>query len=235
MSRVLVIGDVHEPVTHPGYLAFIQSLAEKYNPNRIMFIGDVVDFHGVSFHAKNPDCPGPKDEAEQAQRGIDKWRNAFPYADVMIGNHDERVIRLSASVGIPAKFIRTFSDAWNTPDWTWSYNTEIDGVFYFHGTGCGGMRPAFIRAQQSCISTVIGHVHSASGIQWMAGPKTRLFGMDTGCGVDIDAAAMAYGKNFARKPILSAGVVLDGIPYHEIMPCDRGEPFHRNKFRRRRR
>lgn len=235
MSRVLVVGDIHEPVCHPGYLMFIKALADKYNPDRIMLIGDVVDFHGVSFHAKNPDVPGPKDEAELALRGVQKWYEVFPDADVMIGNHDERVHRLAASVGIPAKFLRDYAEVWNTPGWRWAYETQIDGVYYFHGTGCAGQRPAFVRAQQSCISTIIGHCHSAAGVQWMAGPQRRLFGMDTGCGVDIDAAAMAYGKHFARKPILSAGVVIDGTPYHEIMRCDRGEPFHRSRFKGRKR
>jgi hypothetical protein len=233
MSRVLVIGDVHEPVGHPGYLSFCQHLAEKWQPNKIVFIGDILDFHGISFHAKNPDCPGPRDETEQAALGVKRWYEAFPKADVMIGNHDERVHRLAASVGIPSKFLKNYSDVWGTPKWKWGYDADIDGVHYFHGTGCSGMRPAFNRALQSCMSTVMGHCHSVGGVQWMAGPTTRLFGMDTGCGIDIDAAAMAYGKYFARKPVLSAGVVIDGIPYHEIMPCDVGERFHRSRFRGR--
>src|SRR5690606_34523333 len=127
---------------------------------------------------------------------------------VLIGNHDERVYRLAASVGIPARFLKDYSEVWNTPLWDWRFETEIDGVHYFHGTGCNGVRPALLRAQQSCMSTVIGHVHSVAGIGWMAGPKRRLFGMDVGCGVDVDSAAMAYGKHFAKKPILAAGVVI---------------------------
>lgn len=231
--RVLVIGDVHEPVAHPAYLAFCRHLRDKWKTEHTVFIGDILDFHGVSFHAKNPDCPGPKDEAEQAMIGVQRWYKAFPDAEVMIGNHDERVVRLAASVGIPSKFIRNYDEVWETPGWDWKYDTEHDAVHYFHGTGCSGQRPAFLRAQQSGMSTVMGHTHSVGGVQWMAGPKRRLFGMDTGCGVDIEAAAMAYGKHFARKPILSAGVVIDGIPYHEIMAAGRGEPFHRSKWRKR--
>lgn len=233
--RVLVVGDIHEPVAHPGYLPFIQALRDKWQPERVVFIGDILDFHGVSFHAKNPDCPGPKDEAAQAMEGVQRWSRVFPDAEVMIGNHDERVPRLAASVGIPAKFLRDYSDVWGTHGWEWKYETQIDGVHYFHGTGCSGQRPSYNRAMQSGMSTVMGHTHSVGGVSWMAGPNRRQFGMDTGCGVDTRAAAMAYGKHFARKPILSAGVVIDGIPYHEIMRCDRGEPFHRNKWTKRRR
>ena len=58
--------------------------------------------------------------------------------------------------------------------------------------------------------------------------------MDTGCGIDANHPAMNYGRNMLSKPILSAGVVLDGIPYHEPMPCGRGEAFHRSKFKGKR-
>ena len=230
-----MIGDIHEPVVHPGYLDFILSLQDKYKTNRVMFIGDVVDFHGVSFHAKNPECPGPRDEHEQALLGVQRWCQRFPKAEVMIGNHDERVHRLAASVGIPAKFLRNYHEVWETPGWRWRYASDIDGVHYTHGTGSSGVRPAMLRAQQSCLSMVIGHVHSTAGVTWAAGPKHRLFGMDVGCGVDRKAMAMAYGKDFTRKPVLAAGVVLDGVPYHEIMPVGPGERYHRARYKEKKR
>lgn len=233
MSKVLVIGDVHEPVTHPGYLEFCNYLQAKYDTNHTVFIGDIVDHHGISFHAKNPDCPGPKEEHALTLMGIHKWRNAFPDAEVMIGNHDERVHRLASTLGITKAYLRDYADVWDTPNWNWKFSTIIDDVFYFHGTGCSGVRPAFNRAMQSSMSVVMGHVHSVGGVSWMAGPNSRYFGMDTGCGVDVHAEAMAYGKHFARKPILSAGVVLDGFPFHEIMPAGRGEMFHRDKFKQK--
>ena len=45
--------------------------------------------------------------------------------------------------------------------------------------------------------------------------------MDSGCLIDVDAWQFAYGKHMNKKPILSCGVVLDGIPYHEIMPIEK--------------
>jgi predicted phosphodiesterase len=225
--RTLIVGDIHEPVTHPSYLRFCRHIEAKWRCNKVVLIGDVIDFHGVSFHAKNPNCPGPRDEAEQAQRGIDKWKKAFPIAEVMIGNHDERVIRLAATVGIGKKFIKDFKDAWDTPGWDWKYETVIEDTLLTHGTGSSGVRPAMLRAQQSCMNTIIGHVHSVGGIQWAAGPRHRLFGMDTGCGIDRKAEAMAYGRDQVRKPVLGCGVLIDGIPYYEIMPCGPGEKFGR--------
>jgi hypothetical protein len=110
----------------------------------------------------------------------------------------------------------------------------IDKVTYVHGTGFGGATPALNAAKKSMGSIVCGHVHSVGGVHWAAGPTARIFGLDTGCGVDIEHAAMRYGRNMLTKPILSAGVVIDGYPYHEPMPMGRGEPFHRSKFRGKR-
>lgn len=229
MSRVLVIGDVHEPVSHPSYLRFTRFIRDKWRCDRVVFIGDVVDHHGISFHAKNPDCPGPRDEAAQTLRGIHKWYNAYPKAEVMIGNHDERVHRLAASVGISSNFLKPYAEAWETPGWDWKYETFIDDVHILHGTGSSGVRPAKLRAEQSCMSTVIGHVHSVGGVQYGAGPKHRLFGMDVACGVDRNAMAMAYGKNMVRKPVLGCGVLIDGEGYFEIMRCGPGEQFARRR------
>ena len=108
MSKVLCIGDVHEPVCRPGYLNFCKKIHKKYNCNQVVFMGDVVDWHAISFHVHHPECPGPPDEYRMAYKGIQKWRKVFPKAKVCIGNHDERIIRLAESVDIPAKFLRDY-------------------------------------------------------------------------------------------------------------------------------
>lgn len=234
MTRVLVIGDVHEPASHPAYLSFCQHLAEKWDTERVVFIGDILDMHTVSFHPREPDALGAEDEAEQTRRLVSRWHKGFPDATITIGNHDERVHRLASSVNIPARFIREFADVWGTPTWKWVRAVAVDRVTYLHGTGCGGATPALNAAKKSMGSVVCGHVHSAGGVHWAAGPTSRIFGMDTGCGIDANHPAMNYGRNMLAKPILSAGVVLDGIPYHEPMPCGRGEAFHRSKFKGKR-
>ena len=230
MSRVLVIGDVHEPATHPAYRDFCKDLYSAWKCDRAVFIGDLLYLHSISFHSRDVDADGVTREAEIASQGIRKWVKAFPEATVTIGNHDERVFRLAASVNIPSMFIQDYAHVWNTPKWNWTREVMIDGVRYFHGTGCSGKNPALNAAVMTMTSTVIGHCHSVAGISWACSPNRRVFGLDTGCGVDIDHPAMNYGRNLIKKPILSAGVVIDGIPYHEIMPMARGEAYHRSRF-----
>ena len=232
MSRVLVIGDLHEPYCHPAYFAFVRDLGKQYRCNRTVFIGDVVDWHSISFHAKHPAAPGPEDEYGLARKAVKRWRKAFPKATVCIGNHDQRVIRLAETVNIPEGMLRSYKDIWDTPTWDWVDNTIIDGVYYFHGTGTSGAHPAYNSMQKHLMSVVQGHNHSASGVKWRANPERRIFGMDVGCGVDQKRMAFAYGQNQILRSILSAAVVIDGIPALHIMPCGAGEKYSRGKHAR---
>lgn len=230
MSRVLVIGDPHEPVCHPGYRAFCRDLGRRFKTNKTVIIGDICDHHAISFHAANPQCPGPDDEYLLTKQKMKLWHKSFPNAIITIGNHDARVVRLAESVNIPAKYLRDYNEVWKTPTWKWVDDIVIDGVFYFHGTGRGGMYPAFNAMKDNLMSTVMGHCHAQAGIKWRANPTQRTFGMDVGCGIDVSAYQFAYGKHMRSRPILSAGVVLNGTPQHFIMPCGVGEKYHKLRF-----
>lgn len=231
MSKVLVIGDVHAPAVHPGYRQFCLDMKYEWDCDTVVFIGDVIDFHAVSFHAANPNCPGPTDEFELAYLEIKKWRKAFRKAFICIGNHDERVVRLAESVNIPSKFIREYREVWDTPGWDWQHEHIIDDVYYFHGTGQGGVHPAWNVAGKMLMPVVMGHCHSRSGVKWRANPIRRVFSVDVGCGIDVDAYQFAYGKHIKERPILSVAIIRDGIPYHEVMPCGPGEKYHKSRFK----
>ncbi|MBE3139908.1 MAG: metallophosphoesterase [Thermoplasmata archaeon] len=235
MSRVLAIGDIHEPVSRRGYLQFCKDLYKKWKCDTVVFIGDVVDWTAISFHAHNPEAPGPKDEYKLALAGTRRWRRAFPNAIVCIGNHDARPQRVAESVSIPSKFIRNYADLWETPEWKWVQSVIIDKVYYCHGHGKGGGKtPAWNLSQKMGMSIVMGHCHSRGGVEWSANPLRRWFGMDTGCGIDDKAYAFAYAKEQVTRSVLSAGIILNGTPYHEVMPCGRGEKYHDTNFKTRR-
>ena len=218
MSTVLVIGDTHCPAVHRKYLKFVQQIFSKYECNRVVHIGDVVDHHCISFHKKHPEHPAAMDEYNSAMKHINTWHKIFPVMDVCIGNHDERVCRLAADAGIPDMYIRNYSDVYGTPLWNWAKTHEIDGVLYTHGTGASSAYPAFNAAKTRASSVVMGHTHSNAAINWLVGPNTRFFGMSVGSGVDRNHLAMQYGDHYLKKPVLSCGVVVDGHPYLELMP-----------------
>lgn len=230
MSRIIVIGDTHAPSTHPGYLRFCCDLRDKWKCNEVVHIGDVVDLHSISFHARVPDMPGPKDEFEQAYQAIARWKKRFPEVKACVGNHDRRVIRLAESVNIPPKYLRNYADVWDTPGWEWGEEFIIDNIHFSHGEGCTGLHPAYNQMQKMLMSVAIGHVHTAGGVSWLANPTRRMFGLDTGCGIDERSLAFVYGKHMKRRSIISAAVVLDGVPLHFICPIGPGERYHRSRF-----
>ncbi len=232
MSRTLAIGDPHEPVCHPGYRAFCRDLRDRYDCNIVVIIGDICDHHGISFHAANPMCPGPKDEGDLIEARIRPWYRTFnDNTIVTLGNHDTRVTRLAESVNITNRYLRDYAEVWKTPKWKWVEDIVIDDVYYFHGTGRSGPHPAYNAMKDMLMSVVMGHCHSAAGVKWRANPMRRTFGMDTGCGIDVDAYQFAYGAHMPSRPILSAGVIIDGIPQHFIMPCGVKEKYHKSRFK----
>jgi len=56
MSKVLAIGDLHEPFCLDKYLRFCKNVDRKYRCNKVVFIGDVIDNHYSSYHETDPDA-----------------------------------------------------------------------------------------------------------------------------------------------------------------------------------
>jgi len=228
--RVLTVGDLHNPWTRRGYLQFCQDLYYEWDCDKVVLIGDVVDLHAISFHQREPNAPGPLEEYERAYEAVQQWYKAFPNAKVCLGNHDLRVLRRARSVDIPDVFIKSHAEVWGTPKWTWDKDFIIDGVYYYHGTGQGGKYPASNAVGKMLMSCVLGHNHTASGVKYFANPLQRFFACDTGCGIDDKQIAFAYAGDIKQRSIISAAVIIDGIPYVEPMPCGRGEPYHDSNF-----
>jgi hypothetical protein len=110
---------------------------------------------------------------------------------------------------------------------------EIDGVLYMHGhRKCGGgQHPAHLTIKKGLdMPVVMGHYHTIGGINPLPGRKALRWGMDVGCLVDRLHPAMEYARG-AAKQMLSVGVVIDGHPYYEMMPCGPGELYHRSNFK----
>ena len=211
-KRVLVIGDLHLPFTLAGYLEHCKKIYKKYNCDTVVFIGDILDLHFTSYHETSTDGYGATEEHDLSVKMIKQWYKAFPKAHVTIGNHDALIYRKAMSAGISKRWIQDFSQVLGTPGWKWVTDVIIDDVLYTHGT-----TNAYTKAKQNLMSTVQGHLHSQAGIQFYVGAKTRIFGFQVGCGVDMKSYAMEYGRNFP-KPVISCGVVINGLdPYLEVM------------------
>ena len=201
MSKVLVIGDIHEPFCLDGYIQHCKNVYKEFNCNKVLFIGDIIDSHYSSFHSTDPDGMSAKDELNLSIKKLRKWHKAFPKATVIIGNHDRIVARKALANGISAKWIKEYKDVLEVPTWNFKTDETIDNVLYVHGEGA----TAFTKAKTLFQSVVAGHTHTKCYIEYM----NNIFGMQVGCGVDKDSYAMAYAKNYA-PPQIACGVVIDG-------------------------
>jgi metallophosphoesterase superfamily enzyme len=211
-KNVLVIGDLHLPFTLDGYLEHCIETYYKHNCDTVVFIGDILDLHFTSYHETSTEGYGATQEHDLSVEMLKKWYKAFPKAYVTIGNHDALIYRKAMSAGISKRWIQNYSQVLGTPGWEWVTDVVIDDVLYTHGT-----TNAYTKAKQNLMSTVQGHLHSQAGIQFYVGAKSRIFGFQVGCGVDMKSYAMEYGRNFP-KPVISCGVVIEGLhPYLEVM------------------
>ncbi|MDB4726525.1 metallophosphoesterase [bacterium] len=212
-NRILVIGDLHAPFDYDQYFNHCLSIYDKYDCNRVVFIGDVIDNHYSSYHETDADGMGGQEELDEAIYHLARWHEAFPVADITIGNHDRMVMRKAQTSNIPTRWIRQYKDVLGAPEWNFTDRVVYDGVQYIHGEG----GTARARCKKDLMSTVQGHLHTQAYTEWVIGAGCKVFGMQVGCGIDHESYAMGYARNFG-KPAIGCGVVLSGkVAINEMM------------------
>lgn len=205
-SNVLFIPDLHAPFIKEGVLEWIKEEQNRYDCGTVIFAGDIVDGHAWSYHEHDPDGMSVGYELEAAREQLQPWFKAFPEALVCMGNHDLLIQRKARTIGLSKHFIKGFGEVVGAPkSWKFGLDFTKDNVNYKHGN----VGDAFKVAQQSRISTCQGHFHALSFVQWTASEKDAIFGMQVGWAADRHSYAFEYGKPFAKKPIISLGLVLD--------------------------
>ena len=213
--NVLVIGDLHEPFCLDGYLDWCLEQYYEYSCSEVVFIGDVIDNHFSSYHETSADGMGGADELEYAIKRIARWRNAFPVATVIIGNHDRIIMRKAQTSSIPSKWIKSYKEVLETPDWNFVERYEKDDVQYIHGEG----GTARTKCRADMMNTVQGHLHTQCYTEHYVGKKFRVFGTQVGCGINHKAYAMAYAK-YGKRPAVGCAVILNNgkTPLNLLMP-----------------
>lgn len=212
MSKVLVIGDIHLPFSHPNYLKFILRVRDRIKPDKVIQIGDLVDHYALSRFQLDPDVMSQRPEFEMALKEAKKWYKEFPELTWILGNHDERPYRKAVEIGLGTLFLNQMKDVYQCPqNWDIVPLVDWDGVHYRHGVSVGGASGWQNYVLKSGVSTVSGHIHSVGGVRYHQSKDGRqLFILMTGCGVDDEAYAFAYGKESPSASILGCGIVEDG-------------------------
>lgn len=223
-KRILVVGDLHYPYTHPDTLPFLEHLQQEYSPDLVVQVGDETDGHAISFHDSDPNLDSAGVELERAKEGLAEFYKLFPEVLVCHSNHGSLIHRRAKAHGLPVQYIKSYREILfpdhQAPGWSWAFNWKIEtpqGPVLFRHQTTGHVLDA--AAAEGC-NLVVGHEHGKAGCQWGATSMRLFWGAYTGCLIDHKSMAFAYGKLFPRKPIIGAMMIIHGVPVFLPMTLD---------------
>lgn len=222
-KSILVISDMHAPYSHPDTVPFLKALKAKYRFDKVVCIGDEIDGAAWSYHETNPDLPNAGLELSMAIEAMQPIYKLFPKVDVLESNHGSLVYRKAMSAGLPAAVVKSYRNQIGAPKgWNWfetlKLSTPLGPVFFQHGiSGSPGKL-----SNMYSMSAVQGHYHSKSQVTWISTPERLRFDMHVGCLIDDKGLAFKYNKLSPNRPIISVGVIVNGIGQIVPMVLKRG-------------
>lgn len=210
----LAISDAQIPFHAHGALDFCLYLKRHYKipDENVLNVGDELDqFHG-GMYPKGADYEmTPNQELKAAKEILKEWYAAFPKMKLAISNHGLRWVRKASHAEIPSQLIRDYRQIIEAPEgWQWQEEWIIPTKHPFrmiHGMGYSGRNGARNAAIDAGMSTLIGHLHSYAGIDYITTQRLLIWAFNCGCLIDIEAFVYAYGKYNRQKPCLGAGVI----------------------------
>lgn len=188
-------------------------------------MGDEVDQHTLGKWNSNPSGMSGGHELKEAIHRLKDWYKVFPgKVYVCHSNHTYRAWKKAFQYGIPKEFMKSVAQVYEAPvGWEWGDRWIFDGVCFEHGENVSGPTAALNAAKQNQMPTAIGHQHTHGGVIHCDSAQGKLWGLNTGCLIDVDQYAFDYGKNIRNKPTLGCGVVKNGAPYFIPMFLDQNK------------
>lgn len=221
-SRILLISDMHIPYHHQDLIAFLKHLKAKYNPTRVICLGDELDKHALSYHDSDPDLPSAGDELRKSLPVVEELFKLFPKMDIIESNHGSLVWRKAKTFGIPKHYIKSYNDVLGVDEgWKWSFDLTLtlpngQKCYIHHGKTSNVIQ----LSQQMGMCAVQGHYHESFKIDYWGNPTGLYWGMQCGCLIDDDALAFNYNNVNIKRPIIGTGLIIDSMPILEPMILD---------------
>ena len=221
MFRILVIPDLQIPFQHSYALTFLKKVRDEYKPDIVVCAGDETDQAALSRYPKDPDGQSAGDELKRARRTLKDYYREFPEVFICNSNHMQRLYKRAFEAGIPREYIADIHSYLRAPEgWRWEDSWTFDGIVFEHGDRASGLAVGSKLVDANHASTVFGHHHSTAGLGYITKGHRTLFWMNVGCLIDENSYAMSYTKMHRTKPVLSCGVVIDGVP--QLIPMLKG-------------
>lgn len=215
-QRILIISDTHCPYEHVDAIKFLAAIKDKYNPDRVIHIGDEVDNHAMSFHDSDPNLHSAGDELQRAIGVISQIEALYPKVDVIESNHGSLAYRKAKVAGIPKQMLRPYEEIL-FPDhktkWRWHFELTVrlpngQPCYFHHGRSAN----ALTASQHRGMPIVQGHYHEKFNIQYWGTTERLNWGMNVGCLVDDKALAFEYNNSNLKRPIIGCGLIVDSQP-----------------------
>jgi hypothetical protein len=213
-QSILVISDQHIPFAHPDLFIFLKAIKKKYKPDRVINLGDELDYHAISFHDSDPDLLSPSDELKKGIAGLKIMMELFPKMDLMESNHGSLVYRKGKAMGLPRHVFKSYQDIVGAPrGWRWHSHLVVKmsngaNCYFCHSKGSDVLKVS----QAMGMSVVQGHSHSQFEIRYWGNSLGLYWAMTSGCLIDDDSLAYSYNKLTLKRPVIGTSVIINGIP-----------------------
>jgi hypothetical protein len=213
---ILCVPDLHIPYEHPDALDFIEAVMDEYDPSLVVNLGDMLDFHNISFHDSDPDLYNAGNELAEAQCKIAAWQEIIPEQIIVGSNHGDLPVRKFLNAGLPREFLRSYNDIYGvSEDWKFVQDLTIEtpskhlpDIYIAHSI----RKNALSVAQQRGQRFVCGHYHEDFEVRYAGNPNSLIWSVMSGCLIDKKSLAFNYNKLNLNRPILGCTVILYGIP-----------------------
>lgn len=222
-KTILTISDMHVPYEHQDAVRFLKALMEHYEPDIVISLGDMVDWHGISFHPKHPDLASAGQELELIRSKMRIIEKLFPEMIIIGSNHGDLPLRKIKDAGLPTKFLRSYNEIYGVGK-KWQFVDDLtmvdrnEVIYYAHGLSKDAGRVAAQRG----VHHICGHYHTEFRVDYVSNPRNLLWGVNGGCLIDREALAFEYGKLTLDRPIIGTPVIIDGYPVLESMLLKEG-------------
>lgn len=222
---MLFVPDLHIPYEHPDALAFIKKVKKQYKPNVVVNLGDMLDFHDISFHDSDPDLARAGEELELAREKIAEWEKVIPEQYIVGSNHGDLPLRKFKASGLPKALLRNYNEIYDVgPKWKFVDDLTIEtgskylpDIYVAHGIKKNALQVAQQRGQRF----ICGHYHEDFNVRYAGNPNCLIWAVMSGCLINKKALAFEYNKLNLNRPVLGCTVVLYGVPFLIPMILDK--------------
>ena len=223
-NRILVFGDLHLPYQAEEAFDFLSEVKQKYKPDRVVCLGDLLDFYSLSRFQKDPNHRDSiHSELTRVKAGVKTLGKIFPRVDLTMGNHDDRFAIRVASAGIPSVMMKSFGNLIDAPPHWKIHKSDknlmltVDatrsGITFAHNRGANTLQVA----QRLGQSFVAGHQHSKGQVVGFNNGRKTIFGVNCPCLISNEGSPYAYTQISNINPVRGCCLITAGVPTLELL------------------